>query len=133
MRTVLLVAALVALAWPAQANVYICVVLHVYDEEDGELVAAGQEASYKRIWPKIVFDDETGIFKYGREGQWTEERMRVMSKGSDQNTATGYYMHNNTIFSAIWVKAWAKPPSFIWEAGASGDVYTGVCKTYGNL
>ena len=42
MRTVLLVAALVALAWPAQANVYVCVVLHVYDEEDGELVAAGQ-------------------------------------------------------------------------------------------
>ena len=129
MRVVLLVAALVALAWPAWAGVYVCDVLHVYDVENGELVRAQNETSYMRTWPKIVFDDDTGIFKYGREGQWTEERMRVMSKGS---VAAGYYMHNDTIFSAIQVIAWANPPSFIWGAGALGDVYTGTCKIYGN-
>ena len=84
MRTVLLVAALVASAGPALARVYVCDVLHVYDVENGELVSSQQETGYMLTWPKIVFDDDTGIFKYGREGQWTEERMRVMSKGSDQ-------------------------------------------------
>ena len=134
MRTVLLVAVLVALARPAWAKVYVCDVLHVYDVENGELLSSKHEPSFMYTWPKIVFDDDTGIFKYGREGKnWTEERMQVLSKGSTQWSATGYYMHNGVIFSAIQVKAQeVKRPSFIWMAGALGDVYTGTCQVYGN-
>ncbi len=128
MRTVLLVAVLVALTWPALARVYVCDVLHVYDVEIGELVSS----RYGTLSDTIVFDDDTGIFKYGREGQWTEERMRVLSKGTDGSSASGYYMHNDTIFSAIQIKAFRTPRSFIWTAGTSGDVYTGTCKVYGN-
>ena len=127
MRAVLLVAVLVALAEPALAKIYVCDVLHVYGVENGELVSIPVYST----WPKIVFDDDTGIFKYGREGQWTEERMRVMSKGTEWSAA-GYYMHKDTIFSAIRVLAWANPPSFIWDAGAVGAVYTGTRKIYGN-
>ncbi len=111
MRTVLLVAVLVALTWPALAGIYVCDVLHVYDVENGELVTSQHETSYMRTWSKIVFDDDTGIFKYGREGQWTEERMRVMSKGSDQWSAYGYYMHNDKIFVAIRIDAFDNPQS----------------------
>ncbi len=131
MRAVLLVAAFV-LAGPALARVYVCDVLHVYDVENGELVRSQHETGYMLTWPKVVFDDDTGIFKYGREGQWTEERMRVLSKGTDGSSASGYYMHNDTIFSAIQIKAFRTPRSFIWTAGTSGDVYTGTCKVYGN-
>ncbi len=121
------------MTWPVLASVYVCDVLHVYDVENGELVRAQNETSYIRTWPKIVFDDDTGIFKYGREGRWTEEHMRVLSKGTHGFSASGYYMHNGTIFSAIVVKSWAKSPSFIWTAGAVGDVYTGTCQVFGNL
>ena len=56
-----------------------------------------------------------------------------MAKGSTGTSASGFYMHNDVIFSAIQVQAWASPPSFIWLPGASGDVYTGTCQIYGNL
>ena len=77
----------------------------------------------------IVFDDDTGIFKYGLRGQWTEKRMRVMSKGSDGWSAAGYYMHNDKIFVSIRILA-SDPPSFIWVDVF--QVYTGTCKGYGN-
>ncbi len=126
LKTVAIGAALVALAGPAQAAVYICDVSHAYDLENGELVSS----RYGTLSDTIVFDDDTGIFKYGREGRWTEERMRVLSKGSDQSSAAGYYMHNNTIFSAIRVLAYDNPPSFIWMDVF--QVHTGTCKLYGN-
>ena len=64
-------------------------------------------------WPTIVFDDETGVFKYRREGKnWTEERTRVMAKWTTGISASGFYIHNDVIFSAIQVNAWASPPSF---------------------
>ena len=125
-------AVVLVLAGEARARVYVCDVLHVYDLENGELVSSQHGNSYMYTWPKIVFDDDTGNFKYGREGQWTEERMRVLSKGGAHGSATGYYMHNDTILSTIRIHDWANPPSFIWEAGTSGDVYTGTCKIYGN-
>ncbi len=71
MRAVLLVAALVALTRPALARVYVCDVLHVYDVESGELVST----RYGTLYHTIVFDDDTGIFNYGREGRWTSQRL----------------------------------------------------------
>ncbi len=125
-------AALVALAGPALARVYVCDVLHVYNVENGELVRSQHETGYMLTWPKVVFDDDTGIFKYGHEGQWTEERMRVVSKATGGWSSSGYYMHNGVIFSAIQIKELGNPRSFIWSAGALGDVYTGTCKVYGS-
>lgn len=122
---VLLVAASVALAGSALARVYVCDVLHAYDADSGELVIS----RYGNTSDTIVLDDDTGIFKYGLKGQWTEERMRIMSKGSDGWSAAGYYMHNDTIFIAIRVLA-SDPPSFIWMDVF--QVYTGTCKVYGN-
>ena len=129
MRAVLLVVVVLLAARPAWGKVYVCDVLHVYDVENGELLSAKHETSFMHTWPKIVFDDDTGIFKYGLKGQWTEERMRIMSKGSDGWSAAGYYMHNDTIFIAIRVLA-SDPPSFIWMDVF--QVYTGTCKVYGN-
>ena len=125
MHAVFLAAALVTLAAPVWGAVYICDVLHVYDVESGQLITSKNETSFMRTWPKVVFDDDTGIFKYGREGQWTEERMQVLSKGTHGFSASGYYMHNGKIFSGIEVQSWANPSNFIWTAGALGDVYTG--------
>ena len=126
MRAVLLVATLVALTEPALAKVYVCDVLHAYDVESGELVSS----RYGTISDTIVFDDDTGIFKYGLRGQWAEKRMRVMSKGTDGWSAAGYYMHNDKIFVAIRIFAFDNPPSFIWMDVF--DVYTGTCQIYGN-
>ena len=126
MRAVLLVATLVALTEPALAKVYVCDVLHAYDVESGELVSS----RYGTISDTIVFDDDTGIFKYGLRGQWAEKRMRVMSKGTDGWSAAGYYMHNDKIFVAIRIFAFDNPPSLIWMDVF--DVYTGTCQIYGN-
>ena len=126
MRAVLLVATLVALTGPVLARVYVCDVLHAYDVESGELVSS----RYGTLSDTIVFDDDTGIFKYGRKGQWTEKRMRVMSKGTDGWSAAGYYLHNDKIFVAIRILAWDDPQSFIWMDVF--QVYTGTCQIYGN-
>ncbi len=56
--------------------------------------------------------------------------MRVMSKGSDQSAAAGYYIHNDSIFIAIQILAYDNPPSFIWMDVF--QVYTGTCKIFGN-
>ena len=121
MRAVLLVATLVALTGPVLARVYVCDVLHAYDVESGELVSS----RYGTLSDTIVFDDDTGIFKYGRKGQWTEKRMRVMSKGTDGWSAAGYYLHNDKIFVAIRILAWDDPQRFIWMDVF--QVYTGTC------
>lgn len=122
----------VALSSTAQARTYVCEVQHAYDLQNGALATDPNEAGFILTWPTFVFDDETGIFKYGREKNehWVEERMVVTSQGSKGMSASGYYMHNGTILVAVTIKAWQSPPSFLWLDVLT--VFSGTCRILGN-
>ena len=82
----------------------------------------------------VVFDDVSGLFKYGKKNKyWKEEKMRVSGKGSRGFSASGHYMHNGTIFSAIVIYSWHDPIDFQWQGGGNSDLLTGTCKHYGKL
>ena len=135
MRKVIIAAALFGalVSGPARSTTYICDVKGAYEINKGEVVPSQTKYSDLRTWPKVVFDDVSGQFKYGKDDRWTEEKMLVTSKGSKHSSATGYYMHNGTIFTAIAVYSWRNPIEFQWLGGGLSDLLTGTCKHYGNL
>ena len=129
----IILTALVGVLVSGQANstTYICDVKEAYDFKNGEAVPS--KSPGVQTWPKVVFDDVSGLFKYGKDDHWTEEKMTVTSKGSKYSSASGHYMHNDTIFSAIVVHSWRNPIEFQWLGGGNSDLLTGTCKHYGNL
>jgi hypothetical protein len=119
---------------PAWATIYVCDTKGAYEIKNGKVVTdRPQQSGLRLTWPKVVFDDVSGQFKYGKEGRWTEEKMVVTSKGSKSSSASGHYKHNGTIFSAIVVYSWRNPIEFQWSGGGNSDLITGTCKYYGNL
>lgn len=133
--TRLILPTLVALlvSGPANSTTFVCDTKDAYDIKNGEVVPSKTKYSDLLTWPKVVFDDVSGNFKYGKNDRWTEEKMVVTSKGSKGFSASGHYMHNDTIFSAIAVYSWRNPIEFQWLGGGNSDILTGTCKHYGNL
>lgn len=125
-------------ASPAAAALYVCETKHAYNLEDGEL-RRDRESGELLTWPTVTFDDVSGTLRYGHEATagsigktWFEEKLTVTAKGSPQGSASGHYMHNGTIFSAIVIHAWDNPPSFIFLKGGNSAALTGTCRTFGN-
>ena len=86
-----LVLMLVAPAGPVSAAVYVCGVSYVYDLENGKLVTASHATSLMATWPMIVFDDDTGVFKYGKEGHQAVEHDQRGTPPIGTNCAVPYF------------------------------------------
>jgi len=123
----------VLVSGPASSTTFICDTKGAYDIKNGEVVPSKTKYSDLIAWPKVVFDDVSGLFKYGKKDRWTEEKMVVTQKGSKSGSASGHYMHNGAIFSAINVYSWKIPIEFQWLGGGNSALMTGTCTHYGNL
>ena len=130
----------------AQAATHVCETKRAYTLEAGELRPYREEVE-RMSWKTVIFDDATGILKYGHEARtesmpealpeawrkmnqpyWVEEKLVVTSRGE---VVTGHYKHNGVIFSAILIRTWTAPASFMWLAGGNSDALTGTCRLIG--
>jgi hypothetical protein len=120
------------LAQPTAAALYLCKTLHAYELEDGAFQTPSYESTEKSTWEGVLFDSDTGAFKYGNERiGFVEERMTVTAHGGGGMSASGHYMHNGTVFSAIVIYGWGAPPDFMLVHGGNSAVLTGTCTVYG--
>jgi hypothetical protein len=117
----------------ANATTYVCDVKGAYEIKNGKVIVSKFGPTELITWTKVVFDDVSGLFKYGNDRYWKEEKMQVTAKGTKGWSATGHYFHNGSIFSAIAIYSWREPIEFQWLGGGNSDILTGTCKHFGKL
>ena len=118
-----------ALPQATAAALYVCNTTHAYDNEAGAL---RPEKTGIRPWETVIFDSDTGAFRYGNDRTgFTESQMTLTARGSQGMPASGYRLHNGTLLEAIVVAGYASPPTFTWLGGGLSEVLTGTCRVVG--
>ena len=84
MKAILSLVLLVLSSASAQATTYLCQAKRAYDLQAGELIPYREQVELSS-WATVMFDDATGVLKYGHERRetseayWVEEKLVVTS------------------------------------------------------
>ena len=131
-KAVLLLLLAMLISASADAKTYVCDVNTVSDFGDGVM---NPRDSWPGAWEdyKVIFDDDTGILKYGNKGAWFENKMTVLQKGTQDNNAIGVLSSKNEIVSRIYtirISPWDKKIPFVFDF--NGTFLVGNCEAFGN-
>jgi len=118
----------------ALAKTYVCDVKHQLNLKEGILKAPGKgDFSWLKNFKKLVFDEESGVIKYGAEGLWFHpKKMKLWQKGSKENSMLAFRAIKGGVrnpLETLRISVWKKDAPFFWDN--DGDYFTGTCKVYG--
>ena len=112
------------------AKTYVCDVKSVETFDSGYLRPIQNEQYWLSIIKNIVFDEDSGLLKYGSENSWEEFRMTVPQRGTKGNDTIGIFMGKEGVpLNTLRIRPWSGGIPFVWDNG--GDFFTGNCKVLG--
>lgn len=130
---VLLTLALMLAPSSALGKTFICDVKGTSTFTSGTFKPTASESYMLKLIKTVTFDEDTGLLRFGSEGNWQEVTMTVLQRGSQSNSTLAIYSHKGAaryVLVTLRIGSWEKGIPFVWDN--QGDFFVGNCAAYGN-